>query len=363
MTVVMVGTNKGLLRFASADRRPWEALGPALRGASVHTPAYHAPSGTLLATANSLFCGLAVRRSRDGGETWDRGGEGLDYGPDDPERVTAVWSLAVADEHGAGTIYAGVEASGLFRTRDGGDTWREVAPLRQHPTHDAWGPGFGGKCLHTIGLDPHDDEVLYVAASTGGIYRSPDRGETWAPINQGIRAAFLPEGEQYPAAGQCVHKFQLSRGRAGRIWLQNHGGVYRSDDVGQHWERISASLPDDFGFPVVSHPHCADTAFVVPLTATLERWYPEEQLAVHRTDDGGRTWRRLRRGLPDHAYSGVLRDAFRADIGSPVGLYLGTTNGQLFGSADEGESWGLIAERLPRILSVQVIQHEAGSRP
>ena len=202
-----------------------------------------------------------------------------------------------------------------------------------------------------------------MAASTGGIYRSPDRGETWAPINQGIRAAFLPEGEQYPAAGQCVHKFQLSRGRAGRIWLQNHGGVYRSDDVGQHWERISASLPDDFGFPVVSHPHCADTAFVVPLTATLERWYPEEQLAVHRTDDGGRTWRRLRRGLPDHAYSGVLRDAFRADIGSPVGLYLGTTNGQLFGSADEGESWGLIAERLPRILSVQVIQHEPGSRP
>lgn len=362
MTVILVGTNKGLFRFASADRRHWEALGPVLRGTSVHTTAYHAASGTLFAGANSMFYGPAVRRSRDGGETWDRGGEGLAYGPDDPERVTAVWSLAVAEEHGAGTLYAGVEASGLFRTRDGGDTWSEVPSLRRHPTHELWGPGFGGKCLHTISVDPHDPDALYVAASTGGIYRSPDRGDTWAAINQGIRADFLPEGEQYPEAGQCVHKFALSRERPGRLWLQNHGGVYRSDDAGQHWQRISDPLPDDFGFPVVPHPHRADTAFVVPLTSTLERWYPEEQLAVHRTDDGGQTWRALHQGFPNRAYSGVLRDAFRADAGSPVGLYLGTTNGQLFGSADEGESWALIAERLPRILSVQVVHHEPGRR-
>ncbi len=352
----MVGTYKGLFRFASPDRVHWEALGPVLRGTSVHTTAYHAPTGTLFAAANSVFYGASVRRSRDGGETWDRGGEGLAYGADDPERVTAVWSLAVADEHGPGTLYAGVEASGLFRSADGGDSWAEVAALRRHPTHEVWDAGFGGKCLHTIAVDPHDPEVLYVAASTGGIYRSGDRGDTWTPVNQGIRAEFMPEGQQYPDAGQCVHKFGLSAVQAGRIWLQNHGGVYRSDDAGRHWARISEPLPDDFGFPVVPHPRRADAAFVVPLTSTLERWYPEERLAVHRTDDGGQTWTRLDAGLPEHAYSGVLRDAFRSDTQDPLGLYVGTTNGELFASADEGASWARIAERLPRILSVQVVE-------
>ncbi len=356
LTVIMVGTNKGLFRFASPDRVHWEALGPVLRGTSVHTTAYHAPTRTVFAGANSVFYGAAVRRSRDGGETWDRGGEGLAYEAGDPERVTAVWSLAVADEHGPGTIYAGVEASGLFRSMDGGDAWAEVAALRRHPTHEVWDAGFGGKCLHTIAVDPHDANSMYIAASTGGIYRSGDRGATWNPVNQGIRAEFMPEGQQYPAAGQCVHKFGLSAARAGRIWLQNHGGVYRSDDAGVHWERISAPLPDDFGFPVVPHPRRAETAFVVPLTSTLERWYPEERMAVHRTDDGGQTWSRLNAGLPDRVYSGVLRDAFRADTQDPLGLYVGTTNGQLFGSADEGASWTPIAERLPRILSVQVVE-------
>ncbi len=270
--------------------------------------------------------------------------------------MTTLWLLAVGDEHGPGTIYASVGASGLFRSLDGGDSWAEVAAPRRHPTHEVWDAGFGGKCRHIIVVDPNDANHMYIAVSTGGIYRSGDRGETWGPVNRGIRADFVPEGQQYPAAGQCVHKFELSAARADQIWLQNDGGVRRSDDAGLHWERISAPLPDDFGFPVVPHPRRAETAFVVRLTSTLERWYPEEQMAVHRTDDGGQTGSRLHVGLPDRVYSGVLCDAFRAATQDPLGLYVGTTNGQLFGLADEGASWTPIAERLPRILSVQVFE-------
>ncbi len=332
----MVGTNTGLFRFASTDRLHWEALGPVLPGTSIHCRAYHAPTRTAFAGANSVLCGAAVRRSRDGGATWDRGGEGLAYGAEDPERVTAVWSLAVADEHGPGTIYAGVEASGLLRSWDGGDSWAEGAALRRQPTHEVWNADFGGKCLHTIAVDPQDANNMYIAHSSGGIYGSGDGGETWDPVNQGIRAEFMPEGQQYPAAGQGVHQFGPSAARADRIWLPNHGGLYRSDDAGWLWQPISASLPDDFGFPVRLQPRRAETAFVAPLTSTSDWGHPEERMAVHRTDDGGQTWNRHHKGPPDRVYSGVLRDAFRADTQDPLGLYVGTTNGQLFGSADEG---------------------------
>jgi photosystem II stability/assembly factor-like uncharacterized protein len=236
---LLVGTAKGLFRYRSDDRRNWQTLEPVLAGDPVYASAYDQETGTLFAGVNSEFYGPSVRRSRDWGATWDTGGSGLAYEADDPERVTRVWSIRPAGDR---LVYAGVEASGLFRSKDGGDTWTEVRSLRQHPTHETWQPGYGGKCLHTIAPDPFDPGRLFIACSAGGIYRSDDGGEHFQPVNQGIRAEFMPEDQQYPESGQCVHKFWLSPSLRGRIWLQNHGGVYRSDDGGDSWEYVGGGV-------------------------------------------------------------------------------------------------------------------------
>lgn len=345
---LLVGTAKGLFRYKSDNRREWHALEPVLLGDPVYASAYNSETGTVYAGVNSEFYGPSIRRSYDWGESWDTGGTGLAYAEDDSERVTRVWSIRPA---GGQLMYAGVEASGLFRSTDGGDTWTEVRALRQHPTHETWGPGYGGKCLHTIAPDPFNPNRLYVACSSGGIYRSDDGGEQWQPINQGIRCEFMPEDQQYPESGQCVHKFWLSPSLEGRIWLQNHGGVYRSDDGGHSWDYVGEPLPSDFGFPIVGHPTNPDRAYVLPVQR-WPRWSPDNVLAVFRTQDGGRGWERLDDGLPQPSFSGVLRDAFTSDNSTPLGLYFGTTSGEVYHSADEGESWHLVAQHLPRIHSV-----------
>ncbi|MCL6452393.1 MAG: hypothetical protein K6T78_02060 [Alicyclobacillus sp.] len=348
---LLVGTAKGLFRFQSDNRRDWRALSPVLSGDPIYTSAYDRETGTLYAGVNSEFYGPSVRRSRDWGENWDTGGSGLAYSADDPERVTRVWSIRPA---GGGVVYAGVEASGLFRSLDGGDTWAEVRALREHPTHASWHAGYGGKCLHTVAVCPFHPNRIYIACSSGGIYRSDDDGHTWQPINQGIRAEFLPEDQQYPESGQCVHKFWLSPSLPGRLWLQNHGGVYRSDDGGDSWTYVAGGLPSDFGFPIVGHPEDPDRAYVVPVER-WPRWAPDNVLSVYRTRDGGVSWERLNRGLPEPAFTGVLRDAFTSDAEEPLGLYFGTTSGELFHSADEGETWQLVAQHLPRIYSVVAV--------
>lgn len=324
---------------------------PVLAGNAIYTSAYNGRSETLMAAVNNEFYGPSIRRSRDLGETWDTGGSGLEYGPDDEEKVTRVWSIRPVN---ATRIYAGVEASGLFRSDDGGDTWSEVASLRAHPTHPTWGPGFGGKCLHTIAPDPFDPERLYIACSTGGCYRTDDGGATWRPANQGVRADFLPEDQQYPASGQCVHRIAVTPAQSDRMWLQNHGGVYRSDNGGETWNSVGEPLPDDFGFGLVAHPKEADRAFVVPLVSSgaMPRWVPDNVLRVFRTTDGGSTWTGLHEGLPEAVFSGVLRDAFTSDGEDVLGLYFGTTSGEIYASADEGEHWVEVARHLPRVLSV-----------
>lgn len=348
---LMVGTAKGLFRYVASHRHQWELEGPVLVGDPIYTSAYDAESSTLYAGVNSEFYGPSIRRSQDWGETWDTGGSGLAYSAHDEEKVTRVWSIRPA---GKSVIYAGVEASGLFRSVDGGDTWSEMASLRQHPTHDSWGPGFGGKCLHTIGLDPFESERLYIACSAGGIYRSEDAGESWQPINRGIRADFNPPDQKFPESGQCVHKFALSPARPGRIWLQNHGGVYRSDDGGDTWIEVGASLPSDFGFAIVADPSDSDTAYVVPVMDG-PRWPVENVLAVYRTRDSGSHWDRMKQGLPAPTFNGVLRDGFTGDARSPQGLYFGTTSGSVYASANAGETWDLVAEHLPRIYSVVAV--------
>ncbi|MGC8487092.1 MAG: WD40/YVTN/BNR-like repeat-containing protein [Clostridia bacterium] len=349
--LLTVGTVKGLFRFRSDDRHHWIAMEPVLAGSAIYTSAYNPHSETLLAGVNNEFYGPAVRRSRDLGATWDTGGSGLEYSADDEERVTRVWSIRPVS---ARRIYAGVEASGLFVSDDGGDTWSEVASLRAHPTHSTWVPGFGGKCLHTIAPDPFDEERLYVACSTGGCYRTDDGGATWRPANRGVRADFMPEDQRYPESGQCVHRIAVTPARKDRMWLQNHGGVYRSDDGGESWDSVGETLPDDFGFGIVAHRQDADRAYVIPLVSSgsMPRWVPGNVLRVYRTTDGGSSWTGLHQGLPDAVYSGVLRDAFTGDGEDSQGLYFGTTSGDVYASPDEGEHWVEVARHLPRVLSV-----------
>lgn len=351
MMFLLVGTAKGLFRYRSDDRHHWEALGPVLLGDPIYASAYDPETQTLYAGVNSEFYGPSIRRSRDGGDTWDTGGSGLSYSADDPEKVSRVWAIRPA---GGGRIYAGVEASGLFRSEDGGDTWNEVRSLRDHPSHGTWDSGYGGKCLHTIARDPFEPQRIYTACSTGGIYRSDDAGEHWQPINRGIRADFMPEDQQYPDSGQCVHHFMPSPGQPGRMWLQNHGGVYRSDNHGDSWHAVGDGLPSDFGFPIVAHPTDPDTAYVIPLLP-WPRWSPDNELSVYRTRDGGANWERLSEGLPHPAFTGILRSAAAGDGLVPLGLYFGTTSGSLYGSADEGLTWAAVAEHLPRIYSVVAV--------
>ncbi len=349
--VLLVGTAKGLFRFRSRDRHSWQEEGPDFLGAPIYAAVQDLRSGSLLAGVNDIFYGPSIRRSHDLGATWDQGGCDLSYAPGDPEEVLRVWSILPGPADQPDLLYAGVEASGLFRSLDGGDSWQEVDGIRSHPTHEQWASGFGGKCMHTLAMDPHRPGRMFFACSTGGLYRTDDGGNSWEPKNQGIRCDFMPEDQRFPEVGQCVHKFSLAAA-PDRLYLQNHGGVYRSDDGGDSWIDIGQGLPSDFGFPVLAHPRRPDTAYVIPLGEG--RLPPALQLAVHRTDDAGKTWRALQQGLPAHVFTGVLRDGFRADAHDPLGLYLGTTSGSLFASADEGERWQVVADHLPRIHSVAV---------
>jgi hypothetical protein len=241
----------------------------------------------------------------------------------------------------------------VWRSSDGGEHFALEEALWGHPQKPEWGAGFGGQAFHTILPHPTDPASVTVAISTGGVYQTNDGGASWDPHNEGIRAEFLPEGQQYPEFGQCVHKVTRQPGRPERLYLQNHGGVYRSDDHGGKWEYIGDGLPADFGFPVVVHPHQPDTLFVFPLNGGDRRYPPDAKARVWRSRDAGDTWEELGKGLPDAFYVGVMRDAMCADTHDPAGLYFGTRNGAVWGSSDAGESWRQVVADLPDVMVVR----------
>ena len=348
--LLLIGTSKGLFLLASGELK-----NPIASGASIPSVAFDPRNRRLLAGKSSFFWGTGVVYSDDLGETWVESETPNTKFPTDVDAsVKQLWQITPAGEAEPGVVYAGAEPASLFRSTDGGETFELVRGLWDHPHRATWTPGFGGLCLHTVLPDARDPNKLTVAISTGGVYRSDDAGATWRPSNTGIRADFMPEDKRYPEYGQCVHKVARDASKADTLFLQNHGGLYRSDDSGSTWQDIANGVPSDFGFPIVAHPHKTGTAYVIPNGDAFNRWTPGARMRVYRTSDGGGSWEPLTSGLPQkNAYITVLRDAFSSDALDPAGLYFGTRSGELYGSRDDGDSWELLAEHLPPVLSVR----------
>jgi photosystem II stability/assembly factor-like uncharacterized protein len=355
--LILLGTKKGAFIIeGDALRRSFELRGPFCETWPMNHVVADPATGTIYGGGGNEWFGPAVWMSTDLGASWTHSSEGLAYeAGEDP--IKSVWSVAP----GEGCIYVGVEPAGLFRSEDGGRSWRHVAGLRDHPSRPHWQPGGGGLILHS--LVPHTDDArqLWVAISAAGVFHTRDGGATWEARNRGTRADYLPEGQNYPEYGQCVHCLVMAPGTPDRLYQQNHCGMYRSDDGGVRWQSIEAGLPSSFGFPAAAHPRDAATLYLVPLNGDIAgRYVPDAKAAVWRTRDGGESWEALREGLPQKdVFFGVLRQAMATDRLEPAGVYFGTGSGALFASADEGDSWRCIAQHLPTILSVETLVVEA----
>jgi photosystem II stability/assembly factor-like uncharacterized protein len=349
--LLLIGTSKGLFLLGGSGT----LRGPVQPGTTVAMAAFDPRTGRLLASTSNPFWGTGIITSDDLGETWSQPETpNVQFPADTESAVKQVWQIVPAGPDQPDVIYAGAEPASLFRSNDGGQTWELVRGLWDHPHRPTWQPGGGGLCLHTILIDPRDAQRLTVAISTGGVYRSDDGGASWRPSNSGVRAEFLPEDMRYPEYGQCVHKIARDPTNLDTLYLQNHFGLYRSDDDGASWTDVANGVPSDFGFPMVAHADKTGTAYIIPLTADVKRWTPDAQLRVYRTTNRGASWEPLTCGLPQRdAYITVLRDGFSADTLSPLGLYFGTRGGEVYASSDEGENWSLVAEHLPPVLSVR----------
>jgi hypothetical protein len=354
--LLLVGTMKGafVLR-ADRARTQWEIGGPYFPGSAVYALAYDGRGGRhrLWAGPHSMHWGALLRSSDDFGRTWTNPETATVRFPEGSgAALQQIWQVVTGRESEPDTLYCGVEPAALFVSRDAGESWSLTEGLWNHPQRERWMPGGGGLCLHTILPDPEDPARVRVAISTAGMYVTGDGGATWRPSNHGVRAEFLPD--KHPEFGQCVHKVAQSRRQPERMFLQNHWGLYRSDDRGENWVDVANGVPSDFGFGVAAHPDDPDSAWIVPLESDSFRCTPEGRLRVYRTRDAGATWEPLHEGLPQHdAYETVLRDALTADPLSPAGVYFGTRSGKLFGSADEGQRWMAIADGLPPIVAVK----------
>ncbi len=349
--LLLIGTRRGLfLASTDAQRTAWQLSRPLLAGREIfHAIVDPRDRRTIWAASSHPVWGAHVHRSRDLGEGWEL----LEAAPhyDDERGLKAIWFLAAGPASEPQRLYAGIEPAGLFVSDDAGASWHGVASLNEHETSTSWQPAGGGLARHAIQHDPRDPRRIYCALSAGGVNRSDDGGVTWMPKNDGTRADFLPD--RYPPHGQCVHKLIVHPARPDRLYQQNHCGVYRSDDRGDSWTEITDGLPSDFGYALATDPRSADVLFTIPEESSHMRATVDGRLRVYRTDDAGATWRPLVGGLPqEHAYVSVLRDAMTNDMLEPVGVYFGTSSGQLFASADAGETWSMVAGFLPKILSV-----------
>ena len=354
--LLLIGTMKGAFILRSdSSRAKWEMGGPYFAGSAVYAMTYDNRAGRqrLWAGPQSMHWGALLRSSDDFGRTWTNPEEAPVKFPEGTEAALKnIWQVVPGRDSEPDALYCGVEPAALFTSRDAGETWSLVESLWNHPQRPRWAPGGGGLCLHTILLDPEDANRIRIAVSTAGMYVTEDGGASWRPSNVGVRAQFLPD--KYPEFGQCVHKVVQSKQQPSRMFLQNHWGLYRSDDRGENWTDIANGVPSDFGFGIAIHPRDDDSAWIVPLESDEFRCTPEGKLRVYRTRDAGASWAALSNGLPQsNAYETVLRDALAADRLDPAGVYFGTRNGKLFGSRDEGETWSEIMDGLPPVVAVK----------
>ena len=362
---LLVGTRKGaFILNADGMRQDWRVSGPFFAGWEVfHLKGSPVEPDRLYASQSSGWFGQVVQRSDDGGRSWNAVGNQLQYdgvpgthqwydGTPHPWEFKRIWhiepSLTAADE-----VYAGTEDAALFKSSDGGQSWRELSGLRRHGSGPFWQPGAGGLCLHSIVLDPSDSARMFIAISAAGAFRTDDGGETWQPINRGLRSAHIPDPDA--EVGHCVHHIAMHPSRPGTLFMQKHWDVMRSDDAGECWHEISGNLPSDFGFVIDVHAHEPETIYVVPIKSDAEHFPVDGQLRVYRSRSGGHEWEPLTKGLPQsNCYVNVLRDAMAVDTLDPCGIYFGTTGGQIYASADAGETWSPIVRDLPAVLSVEV---------
>lgn len=354
--LLLVGTMKGLFLLRSdGKRRRWAMTGPFFPGSSVFAAALDTRDGRrrLWAAPSSMHWGAELSWSDDFGKTWERPATPRIRFPEaSGTALKNIWQIVPGRVTEPDTLYCGVEPSALFLSSDAGETWALNEGLWNHPHRVQWQPGGGGLCLHTVLVDPKNESRLTVACSTGGVYRSDDGGRSWQARNRGVRAEFLPD--KLPEFGQCVHKIVHHAGKPGRLYLQNHWGLYRSEDGGDSWKDIANGVPSDFGFCLGIHPRDPDTAFIVPLHSDGFRCTPDGKLRVYRTRNAGASWQAMTRGLPQKdALETVVRDGMAVDGFDPAGVYFGTRSGKLYGSRDEGRTWELVREGLPPIVCVK----------
>ncbi|WP_203337854.1 WD40/YVTN/BNR-like repeat-containing protein [Nocardioides limicola] len=353
-TVLMIGTRKGLwLAKSDEARRSWELDGPHFNMEEVYSCLVDTRGEVprLYAGTSSPWTGPQLGYSDDLGSTWRIADDAIRFPEDTEASVERIWQLAAGAE--PDVLWAGTEPGAVWRSDDRGSSFTLERALWDHPHRTEWGEGFGGQAFHTLLPHPTDPTSLTAAISSGGVYQTVDGGGSWTARNKGVRAEFLPEGEQFPEFGQCVHKMARHPARPERIFMQNHGGVYRSDDEGGSWTSIAEGLPADFGFPIAVHPHRPETIYVFPLSGSEGRHPTGGRAAVWRSDDAGESWRELRVGLPDNFYVGVMRDAMCIDEHQVPGVYVGARNGTVWGSADEGETWSQVAANLPDVMVVR----------
>ncbi|MGH6876001.1 MAG: WD40/YVTN/BNR-like repeat-containing protein [Rhizomicrobium sp.] len=312
------------------------------------------------ALAEHPVWGKHIYRSDDAGQNWQPLPELPRHRKDEgPASIRRLWSLAPGADAEPDTIYAGIEPPGLFVSRDAGETWAPVTAFNEHMTRDSWAPAKGGLAVHSIQVDAHAAACLYVALSAGGVYRSTDGGRSFEPINQGVRAPYLPQAE--PLSGHCVHRILLHPRDPLRLYQQSHCGTYRSDDGGNRWQEITAGLPSDFGYALACNPVDADSVLVIPERSSQFRATVDGRVRVYRSGDAGRHWTALTHGLPqEQAFVTVLRDGMDSDGLDPCGFYFGTSSGHLFASNDGGDHWRLLYGFLPGILSVSATAAQHG---
>ncbi|MGH3079319.1 MAG: WD40/YVTN/BNR-like repeat-containing protein [Gaiellaceae bacterium] len=352
MTELLVGTKKGLFALQGEVGAPFAITSRAFAGEPVEFAIRDPRSGRYLACVTSAFYGPKVFVTDDPSGEWEQA-EGLAL-PDGGEKsLERLWSIVPGEEDGL--LYAGGAPGVLFESRDGGTTWELNQGFWEQPTRPDWSPGAGGMCMHSIATWPGDPSRIALAISAVGVWLSDDRGQTWCHGNKGLYPRYMPEEKREDTIDLCVHNMHRAPERPERLFMQFHGGVYRSDDAGESWVSIADGLPSDFGFPMVLDPADPDSAYVIPLVADLDRVTPDGRVRVYETRDAGASWIERGEGLPqEDAYLTILRQAFcREGSGESMGLYFGATSGDVFGSGDAGATWFTAATKLPPVHSVR----------